>query len=305
VAGKTSLEDHRARHRAARSAADPNYASESSVAERVTGSLQSAVAQIPRISTGFSGFSTSLAGASYSIDGQSAADTGLSLNGIPLGAVGGSNLGTNPDLFAGAGIGEGAQSGALGGNVNFQSLEPTIAWQTRLESSVGSFDQSSAIVREQGSAGDLGVAFVAATRTTSDALNHQQYADGSGVQTMHDTYDTSQGFYGKLRAQAGLSHTLAATYIGNGYDMPVECTVLQGTLPCGYGVGNILQGDVAERSGFRFQAFAPRRPSRAVECRDSTSCSHRKSEQRTGHARTVRLFRQMIETHRPRLGVRT
>ncbi len=83
----------------ARSAADPNYASESSVAERVTGSLQSAVAQIPRISTGFSGFSTSHAGASYSIDGQSAADTGLSLNGIPLGAVGGSNLGTNPDCL--------------------------------------------------------------------------------------------------------------------------------------------------------------------------------------------------------------
>jgi len=222
--------------------ADPNLATESSVAERVTGSLQSALSQLPRINTGFSGFSSSRAGASYSIDGQSSADTGLALNGIPLGAVGGPNLGINPDLFSGASVGDGAKSGALSGNIDFQSLEPTIAWQTRLESSAGSFDQSSAIVREQGSAGDLGVAFIAASRTTSDALNHQRYADASGMRIMHDTYDTSQGLYGKLRAQAGASQTLAATYIGNGYDIPVECTVLQGTLPCGYGFGNILQG---------------------------------------------------------------
>ena len=78
-----------------------------------------------------------------SLHGHDESQTAVTLDGIPLSAPGtAANLrGINTDLFTGAGASFGARAGALGGGVNFTTLQPTQTWQYRLNAADGSFDK--------------------------------------------------------------------------------------------------------------------------------------------------------------------
>jgi outer membrane receptor for monomeric catechols len=78
-----------------------------------------------------------------SLRGHDESQTAVTLDGIPLGAPGAATdlRKVNTDLFSGAGVSFGAQAGALGGAVNFRTLQPTQTWQTQLSSSYGTFDK--------------------------------------------------------------------------------------------------------------------------------------------------------------------
>ena len=69
--------------------------------------------------------------------------TGITLDGIPLGAPGAATdlRRINTDLFAGASTSFGPQAGSLAGTVNFRTLQPTQTWQSRLSTSYGTFDR--------------------------------------------------------------------------------------------------------------------------------------------------------------------
>ena len=122
-----------------------------------------------------------------SLRGHDESQTAITLDGIPLGAPGAAtNLrAINTDLFTGAGVSFGATAGALGGSVNFRTLQPTQTWQSRFGSSYGTFDKYNYQLGETGSIGKLGIAILHTKRAGDNPLTFQDYLDSSGLDYVH------------------------------------------------------------------------------------------------------------------------
>ena len=118
-----------------------------------------------------------------SLHGHDESQTAVTLDGIPLSAPGtAANLrGINTDLFTGASASFGARAGALGGGVNFTTLQPTQTWQYRLSAADGSFDKYNWSVGVTGSVGKLGIAALTTKRGGNNPLTFQDYLDASGL----------------------------------------------------------------------------------------------------------------------------
>src|ERR1700694_406805 len=175
-----------------------------------------------------------------SLRGRDESQTAVTLDGIPLGAPGAAtNLrSVNTDLFSGAGVNFGAQAGALGGSVNFRTLQPTQTWQTKFASSYGSFDKYNYQIGETGSIGKLGIALLHTKRAGNSPLTFQSYLDQSGLTYPHGGESANIGDFVKLRYGLGDSTTLMFTALQNNHANSALCTQFVTPLPCGIGPDN-------------------------------------------------------------------
>ena len=175
-----------------------------------------------------------------SLRGHDESQTAVTLDGIPLGAPGSAtNLrSVNTDLFSGAGVSFGAQAGALGGSVNFRTLQPTQTWQTKFASSYGTFDKYNYQIGETGSIGKLGIALLHTKRAGNSPLTFQSYTDLSGLDYAHGGESANIGDFVKLRYGLTDRTTLMLTALQNNQASSALCTTFVTPLPCGIGPGN-------------------------------------------------------------------
>lgn len=184
--------------------------------------------------------SSSDATETVSLEGHSAAQTALTLDSIPLNAPGAiADLRhINTDLFAGASVRFNPTAGALGGGVNFRTLDATLTWQGRFSTTVGSYSKASTVFSEQGSLGGLGLVFVHAIRGGDNPLDGVKYLDTSGLDYIHAGAEQAEGDLVKLRARLGSAQTLTGLYMSSNNYRDILCTDFSGPLPCGFGPGN-------------------------------------------------------------------
>ena len=175
-----------------------------------------------------------------SLRGHDESQTAVTLDGIPLGAPGSAvNLRSiNTDLFSGAGVSFGAQAGALGGSVNFRTLQPTQTWQTKVASSYGTFDKYNFQIGETGSIGKLGIALLHTKRAGNSPLTFQDYVDQSGIDYAHGGESANIGDFLKLRYGLTDRTTLMFTALQNNQATSSLCTQFVTPLPCGIGPDN-------------------------------------------------------------------
>src|SRR6202790_1209930 len=175
-----------------------------------------------------------------SLRGRDESQTAVTLDGIPLGAPGAAtNLrAINTDLFSGAGVNFGAQAGALGGSVNFRTLQPTQTWQTKFSSSYGTFDKYNFQIGETGSIGKLGIALLHTKRAGNSPLTFQTYLDQSGLNYAHGGENANVGDFLKLRYGLTDRTTLMFTALQNSQATAALCTQFVTPLPCGIGPDN-------------------------------------------------------------------
>ncbi len=175
-----------------------------------------------------------------SLRGHDESQTAVTLDGIPLGAPGAAtNLRSiNSDLFSGASANFGAQAGALGGSVNFRTLQPTQTWQTKFATSYGTFDRYNYQIGETGSIGKLGIALLHTKRAGNSPLTFQQYLDQSGLDYAHGGENANIGDFVKLRYGLTDRTTLMVTALQNNQANSALCTQFVTPLPCGIGPDN-------------------------------------------------------------------
>jgi hypothetical protein len=179
-----------------------------------------------------------------SLNGHDESQTAVTLDGIPLSAPGtAANLrNINTDLFTGASASFGARAGALGGGVNFTTLQPTQTWQYRLNAADGSFDKYNWSAGVTGSIGKLGIAALTTKRGGNNPLTFQDYLDASGITYPHGGESTSAGDFLKLRYGLTDNTTLVLTALTNNTGTASLCTQFTGPLPCGIGPNNTSTG---------------------------------------------------------------
>ena len=175
-----------------------------------------------------------------SLHGHDESQTAVTLDGIPLSAPGSAaNLrGIGTDLFSGASASFGARAGALGGGVNFTTLQPTQTWQSQVKVSDGSYDKYNWALGATGSAGKLGIAALVTKRGGNNPLTFQDYLDQSGFTYPHGGESTSAGDFLKLRYGLTDNTTLNFTALENNNDTATLCTQFTGPVPCGIGPNN-------------------------------------------------------------------
>jgi hypothetical protein len=175
-----------------------------------------------------------------SLRGHDESQTAVTLDGIPLGAPGAAtNLRSiNTDLFSGASASFGAQAGALGGSVNFRTLQPTQTWQTKFATSYGTFDRYNYQIGETGSIGKLGIALLHTKRAGNSPLTFQDYLDQSGLDYAHGGENANIGDFVKLRYGLTDRTTLMFTALQNNQSNSALCTQFVTPLPCGIGPDN-------------------------------------------------------------------
>jgi hypothetical protein len=175
-----------------------------------------------------------------SLRGHDESQTAITLDGIPLGAPGSAvNLrSVNTDLFSGAGVSFGATAGALGGSVNFRTLQPTQTWQTKFSSSYGTYDKYNYQIGETGSIGKLGIALLHTKRAGNSPLTFQDYTDLSGLDYAHGGESANIGDFLKLRYGLTDRTTVMFTALQNNQSNTALCTQFVTPLPCGIGPDN-------------------------------------------------------------------
>src|SRR5262249_47535132 len=142
------------------------------------------------------------------------------------------------DLFGAASVSFNPVAGALGGSVNYRTLEPTRSWQEALTQSFGTLSAASTTFSIQGTSGNIGLAYVHAIRGSTNLLDGVKYPDTSGLDYVHQGANQTGGDLVKLRTLLGQTQSLSAMFLSsNGYNDTL-CTVDTGLVPCGYGPGN-------------------------------------------------------------------
>jgi len=213
---------------------------ESSPVRKLSDTLADALNKLSGVSVSTDPNGDSDASQTVSLEGHDPTQTMLTVDGIPLNAPGaaGDLRQINTDLFSGASVSQGPQAGALGGGVNFTTLQPTLTWQGRMTQSFGTFDKASTQFTLQGSAGNLGIAVVHAARGNDNPLTGATFLDASGLDYAHQGGNLTGGDLVKLRERVGGAQTLTGTFMSsNNYD-DLLCTRFSGPLPCGYGPDN-------------------------------------------------------------------
>jgi hypothetical protein len=176
-----------------------------------------------------------------SLNGHDESQTAVTLDGIPLSAPGSAanlrSIGT--DLFTGSSVSTSPSAGALGGGVNFRTLQPTQALQIKLQGTTGTFDRSNEQFAATGSIGSLGIAVEHTDRDANSPLTFQDYEDQSGLTYPHEGYSQSLGDFLRLRYRLGDDRTtISATALTNNQHNYSICAQDVTVLPCGIGPDN-------------------------------------------------------------------
>jgi hypothetical protein len=176
-----------------------------------------------------------------SLRGHDESQTSTTLDGIPLAAAGSSaNLrAIGTDLFSGSSVNFSSSAGSLGGGVNFRTLQPTQALQTRMAGTYGTYDRANYQIATTGSIGSLGIAAQHTWRGSNNPLTFQTFEDQSGLTYAHEGESTSLGDFLKVRYRLNDNRTsIAGTALSNNNDFHALCTRFVTLFPCGSGPGN-------------------------------------------------------------------
>ncbi len=176
-----------------------------------------------------------------SLTNHDESQTAITLDGIPLSAPGTSaNLrAIGTDLFSGSSVSTSPSAGALGGGVNFRTLQPTQALQIHSSGTTGTFDRSNYALAATGSVDSLGFAVAHTWRGSNSPLTFRDYEDQSGLTYPHEGESTSLGDYVKFRYRLGDDRTsISGTALSNNLDATSVCARDVTLLPCGIGPGN-------------------------------------------------------------------
>ena len=213
---------------------------ENSPVRRISNSLTDALDQIAGVSVTQDATDPNSA-VTVSLSNHDESQTAISLDGIPLSAPGSSaNLrAIGTDLFSGSSVSTSPQAGALGGGVNFRTLQPTQALQVRASGTTGTYDRSNYTLAATGSVGSLGVALQHTWRGSNSPLTFQDYRDQSGLTYPHEGESTSLGDFVKFRYRLGDERTtISGTALTNNLDAHAICARDVTVLPCGIGPDN-------------------------------------------------------------------
>ncbi|HXW50711.1 MAG TPA: TonB-dependent receptor [Candidatus Acidoferrales bacterium] len=212
--------------------------SQDSPIRKLSTSLNDALNKLAGVSVGTDSASDD-APETISLEGHDPSQTQVLLDGIPLSGPGtASDLRLiSSDLFGGASVSFNPVAGALGGSVNYRTLEPTRAWQFGMTQTFGNLGNAATLLSMQGTSGDIGIAYVHAIRGSDNQLDGLKYLDTSGFDYVHQGGNETGGDLLKLRANLG-AQSLSGMFISsNGYNDAL-CTTQTGPIPCGYGPGN-------------------------------------------------------------------
>jgi hypothetical protein len=176
-----------------------------------------------------------------SIRGLDANQTGAQLNGSAVGSVGSQVLRSiSPDLFAGLAVDQQSSPGALGGTVNFRTLEPTKTLQEHLAASYATFERGQFAASASGSAGHLGFAVQDAFKAGGGILSGNTFEDQSGLDYLHEDGSRQQASFVKLRWATGSRLTVSGSYLTGADVFDATCDQFVTALPCGYGPNNVV-----------------------------------------------------------------
>jgi hypothetical protein len=220
-----------------------------SAIRRLSDSLTDALDKLAGVSIN-SASSDPDAAVTISLHNHDESQTGVTLDGVPLSAPGSAaDLSQiSSDLFTGSSVSFAPSAGALGGTVNFRTLQPTQALLEHLTGTDGTFDRANYSIAATGSAGDLGIAVQHTWRGSNNPLTFQDFEDQSGLTYPHEGERTQLGDFFKLRYTLGDERTVvSATALTSNTDTQSLCTQYVTLYPCGYGPGN---------SSFNRYAFA-------------------------------------------------
>jgi len=213
---------------------------ENSPVRRISNSLTDALDQIAGVSVTQDQTDPNSA-VTVSLANHDESQTAISLDGIPLAAPGATaNLGAiGTDLFSGSSVSRSPLAGALGGGVNFRTLQPTQALQVRASGTTGTFDRSNYALAATGSIGSLGLALQHTWRGANSPLTFQDYQDQSGLTYPHEGESDNLGDFLKFRYRLGDERTtISGTALTNNRDAHAICARDVTLLPCGIGPGN-------------------------------------------------------------------
>jgi hypothetical protein len=178
--------------------------------------------------------------------GHSAAQTMLSINGVPLGppgrAVGGAFL--RSDLLSSFTLGGGSY-GALGGDVKAETPAPTLRWLSEALARAGA-DENGYATSIRGTAGFVGVSFGHAVSTQFGPLNDETFGDTSGLSYAHGDATTVTSDALKLRVPLH-AQLLELDGVSLGAASQTACNLFVAEQPCGFGPGS--------SSGTRFSSL--------------------------------------------------
>ncbi len=213
---------------------------ENSPVRRISNSLTDALDQVAGVSVTQDQTDPNSA-VTVSLANHDESQTAISLDGIPLAAPGSTaNLGAiGTDLFSGSSVSRSPLASALGGGVNFRTLQPTQALQVRASGTTGTFDRSNYALAATGSIGSLGIALQHTWRGANSPLTFQDYQDQSGLTYPHEGESDSLGDFLKFRYRLGDERTtISGTALTNNRDAHAICARDVTLLPCGIGPGN-------------------------------------------------------------------
>jgi hypothetical protein len=177
---------------------------------------------------------------SISLRNADASRTLVSAGGVPLvGGGAGTLQAVAADLSTGVSADSGNNIAAVGGSVNFRTLEPTRTWQAQTTASYGGYERTGLQFSLSGSYHKLGVAVQHAVRGGDSILTGLRFADTSGQTYVHDGAFARDADFLKLRYPVGRV-TLTAGYLAGGSRSSPLCDQFVTALPCGYGPGGSI-----------------------------------------------------------------
>ncbi|HTD35408.1 MAG TPA: TonB-dependent receptor [Candidatus Elarobacter sp.] len=212
---------------------------ENSPVRRISDSLNDALGQLAGVSVNQSANSVD-GSITISLRGMDESQTGVSVAGIKLtGASQGAVLrALGTDLFSGASVDFSGNAGAIAGQVNYRTLEPTKQWITRFTTGYSTYDRSSFVGAVSGSLGKLGIATQFAHRSTGSPFDGLVFGDQSGLTYEHDAGTRLTGEFVKLRYALTDKVTVNTGAIVSNRSAEQTCPLYTQELACGYGPGN-------------------------------------------------------------------
>ena len=210
-----------------------------------------------RISENLADALDKLAGVSVARDSSGNTLT-VSLNGSTstLAKFGGANLGGAQSgalqaVAAELATGVNTDSGnitAVGGAVNYRSLQPTKTWQEQVSASYGNYEHSNAQFSITGSSGKLGIAAQHAVRGQGSALTGLTFGDASGQTYRHDGSSDKIADFATLRYSVGPNFSLTGQVLNGTLRSNPICDKFVTIVPCGYGPDALTASAVQLRS---------------------------------------------------------
>jgi hypothetical protein len=166
--------------------------------------------------------------------------TSTSIGGASVvGAAAGTLQAVAADLSSGVSADGSNSIGAIGGAVNYRTVQPTRTWLAQASGSYGGYDRSSAQLTLSGSYHKLGIALQHATRGGDSVLSGLRFLDTSGETYVHNGDFDRLGDIVKVRYPLGRVTATAQFLAATTRNSPL-CDQWVTALPCGYGPGGAI-----------------------------------------------------------------